>query len=264
MPPFLLSVALLGQFTAKTFILFGILHFLVYPASNGYNSYFDRDKGSIGGLSAPPPVSTLLVLFVQFFDILAIFFTVLFIPKCLPGILAFIVASRLYSYYGVRIKALPWLSFIMVGAFQGAMVFCLVYQTMLPMESFPYANAFIIFLYLLASYPVTQAYQIEEDLSRGDKTIASILGIGGSLLLTGALFLIYQCLCIWLPIPRVTVLILSGLPVIGLFCWGCYHYVKFKQIGYSFVRALILLNWLSAIVYFAHGILFGNIFWASI
>ena len=42
---------------SKAIIVFFILHFLVYPASNGYNSYMDRDTESIGGLEKPPPPS---------------------------------------------------------------------------------------------------------------------------------------------------------------------------------------------------------------
>ena len=38
---------------ANAALIFVILHILVYPASNGYNSYMDRDEGSIGGLKNP-------------------------------------------------------------------------------------------------------------------------------------------------------------------------------------------------------------------
>src|SRR2546423_4374801 len=34
-------------------IIFIVLHLLVYPSSNGYNSYMDRDETSIGGLKNP-------------------------------------------------------------------------------------------------------------------------------------------------------------------------------------------------------------------
>src|SRR5882762_545711 len=34
-------------------LIFFILHILVYPASNGYNSYMDRDTSPIGGLEHP-------------------------------------------------------------------------------------------------------------------------------------------------------------------------------------------------------------------
>ncbi|MEX0635286.1 MAG: prenyltransferase, partial [Ferruginibacter sp.] len=37
----------------RTILVFFILHVLVYPASNGYNSYMDRDTASIGGIEHP-------------------------------------------------------------------------------------------------------------------------------------------------------------------------------------------------------------------
>jgi hypothetical protein len=37
----------------NAFLVFFILHLLVYPASNGYNSYMDRDTGPIGGIKNP-------------------------------------------------------------------------------------------------------------------------------------------------------------------------------------------------------------------
>ena len=36
--------------TRDAVFIFIILHLLVYPSSNGYNSYMDRDVGSIGGV----------------------------------------------------------------------------------------------------------------------------------------------------------------------------------------------------------------------
>src|SRR5215472_16924440 len=38
---------------ARALLIFAILHLLVYPASNGYNSYMDRDTTPIGGLEHP-------------------------------------------------------------------------------------------------------------------------------------------------------------------------------------------------------------------
>ncbi|HVE61371.1 MAG TPA: hypothetical protein VNA26_06115, partial [Chitinophagaceae bacterium] len=56
---FLLPVYLfaLSQLTSinwiNAFFVFLILHLLVYPSSNGYNSYMDKDETPIGGLSRP-------------------------------------------------------------------------------------------------------------------------------------------------------------------------------------------------------------------
>ena len=54
---------------SRAILIFIILHFLIYPASNGYNSYMDRDTGSIGGLEKPPPPSRQLYLTTIFLDI---------------------------------------------------------------------------------------------------------------------------------------------------------------------------------------------------
>src|SRR5579885_3421619 len=51
---------------------FVIVHLLLYPASNGYNSYFDKDEKSIGGLKNPPPVNKSLYYVSLLFDIAAI------------------------------------------------------------------------------------------------------------------------------------------------------------------------------------------------
>ena len=51
MPIFLLAVSQAEVINIyKTILSFIIIHLLVYPASNGYNSYIDRDEGSIGGI----------------------------------------------------------------------------------------------------------------------------------------------------------------------------------------------------------------------
>ena len=38
---------------AEAGLIFVILHLLVYPASNGYNSYMDRDTSPVGGIKNP-------------------------------------------------------------------------------------------------------------------------------------------------------------------------------------------------------------------
>ena len=39
--------------TGRAVLIFFIIHLLIYPSSNGFNSYMDRDEGSIGGLKKP-------------------------------------------------------------------------------------------------------------------------------------------------------------------------------------------------------------------
>jgi 4-hydroxybenzoate polyprenyltransferase len=58
--------------TKKAIWIFIILHLFVYPASNAYNSYFDKDEGSIGGLEKPPAVDKNLFWAAWIVDVLAI------------------------------------------------------------------------------------------------------------------------------------------------------------------------------------------------
>ncbi len=37
----------------RAIFIFFILHLLIYPSSNGFNSYMDRDEGSVGGIRSP-------------------------------------------------------------------------------------------------------------------------------------------------------------------------------------------------------------------
>ncbi len=57
---------------ADAILVFIILHVLVYPASNGYNSFMDRDTGSIGGLKDPLPPTKQLFYVTVVMDVLAV------------------------------------------------------------------------------------------------------------------------------------------------------------------------------------------------
>ena len=111
----------------KAVLVFIILHFLVYPASNGYNSYMDRDTKSIGGLEKPPAPSRQLYLTTIVLDIAAIILGFFVTP--LFGFLMplYIGASKAYSYRGIRLKKFPVIGYLTVIIFQGAFTFWLVY-----------------------------------------------------------------------------------------------------------------------------------------
>ena len=54
MPVYWFALSQTAQVNVPVAILiFCLLHVLVYPASNGYNSYMDRDTESIGGVERP-------------------------------------------------------------------------------------------------------------------------------------------------------------------------------------------------------------------
>jgi 1,4-dihydroxy-2-naphthoate octaprenyltransferase len=167
--------------------VFFILHFLLYPASNGYNSYFDKDEKSIGGLKNPPPVNKGLYYLALVFDLAALILGYLKINLTFTiMLLVYGLVSKAYSHPAIRIKKYAITGWLITGIFQGIFTFfmCYVGVNDLPLESA--LKTQLIFaglltsLMLWANYPLTQVYQHEEDAKRGDKTFSRILGIKGT------------------------------------------------------------------------------------
>ena len=177
----------------KNFWIFVILHLLIYPASNAFNSYYDKDEGSIGGLKNPPKVDINLWYAANVFDGLGVIFSILLVGTWFGILVIFYIAvSRMYSHPKSRLKKYPFLSWAIVGFFQGALVFMMVYtfgQNLTINDFFEATNAsnsplwlgsLFSALILWAVYPITQVYQHEEDARNGDRTISMVLGIRGT------------------------------------------------------------------------------------
>ncbi|HEY4876754.1 MAG TPA: prenyltransferase, partial [Puia sp.] len=122
----------LGQVGEKdifsAIIIFIILHLLVYPASNGYNSYMDRDETSIGGLKNPSQPTKQLFYVTVMMDVIAVSVSFFLSVYFAAGIFAYIIMSRAYSYRGIRLKKYPIIGYLTVVVFQGAVIFFLVYH----------------------------------------------------------------------------------------------------------------------------------------
>ncbi len=179
-------------------LIFIVLHFFVYPASNAFNSYFDKDEGSIGGLKSPPKVDVKLYNTANLFDLLG---AVLALFVSLPFaicVLGYVLVSRMYSHPSIRLKKRAILSWLIVGLFQGALVFSMVYffgqNTSLWASTFlsSQANSLLGLLFaafiLWSAYPLTQVYQHKEDAANGDHTISLKLGIVGTFIFSAILF----------------------------------------------------------------------------
>src|SRR6476646_5063117 len=163
-------------------LIFFILHFLIYPASNGYNSYMDRDTKSIGGLENPPPPSRELYITTVFLDIGGILLSLLIGPLFAFVMLFYIGASKAYSYRGIRIKKLPITGYLLVIIFQGAVTFWLVYYGSNADNSLfvPWQGMTICALLIGGFYPLTQIYQHQQDLDDGVLTTSYKLGYKGT------------------------------------------------------------------------------------
>jgi 1,4-dihydroxy-2-naphthoate octaprenyltransferase len=173
------------------------IHLFLYPASNAYNSYFDKDEGSIGLLKNPPPVKKELYWIALLFDLIAITIGLIKV-NLLFSLMLFVygLASKAYSHPSVRLKKYPITGWIIAGFFQGFFTFMMCY---IGINQFEFENmwrepkwiaASLTSLMLWASYPMTQVYQHEEDKKHGDKTMSRLLGVRGTFFFAQFFFLI--------------------------------------------------------------------------
>jgi 1,4-dihydroxy-2-naphthoate polyprenyltransferase len=172
-------------------VVLAILHLLVYPASNGYNSYMDRDETPIGGLKNPLAPTRQLFYTTVVMDIAAIGLSFLISPVFSLCILLYILASRAYSYRRIRLKKYPVIGFITVFVFQGALIFFCTYRAVVAKQAagVPLIPCVISSLLIGALYPLTQIYQHEEDKNDGVISISYLLGKRGTFVFSMLLFL---------------------------------------------------------------------------
>jgi len=180
----------------RALLIFFILHVLVYPASNGYNSLMDKDTTPIGGLRTPRQPTRQLFWVTLGMDILALVLGTLISRYFVAGLAIYILASRAYSYRGIRLKKYPVIGYITVVSCQGALVFFLVYQgshspAALQESLQAPAEAMIACSLLLGGfYPLTQVYQHEADRKDGVKTMSLLLGYRGTFVFTAIVYTI--------------------------------------------------------------------------
>jgi 1,4-dihydroxy-2-naphthoate octaprenyltransferase len=233
-----------------------ILHIFLYPASNGYNSYFDKDEKSIGGLKNPPPVNRGLYFLALLFDLIALILGFWKING-LFTIMLFIygLISKAYSHPSIRLKKYPFLGWVAAGLFQGFFTFIMCY---VGINDFSLENSMAIHVLIPAilssvmlwgNYPMTQVYQHEEDAKRGDHTLSLKLGIRGTFVFTAVVFSVAVAGFVFYFIEffefkYALVFVLSLLPVLGYFLfWLSKVWKDESKANYSYAMGL---NFVSA------------------
>lgn len=201
---------------------FFILHFLVYPSSNGYNSYIDRDETPIGGLSKPMLPTKELYYLTVIMDAAAILLCFLVSTTFAAGIALYIFASRAYSSKEIRLKRHPLLGFLVVFVCQGAVIFYSTHKAVDPNSSVPLLPAIAASCLIGALFPLTQIYQHEADRRAGVKSISLFLGKKGSFLFSSILYgmaiiLFYAYLRKVNALNYFFLFLLITLPVVGYF-----------------------------------------------
>lgn len=197
---FLMPVFLFALSQAKTInwhtaiIAFLILHLFVFPSSNGYNSYQDRDETSIGGLKYPPKVNKNLFFVTLFLDILSVLCGLFVSLYFALFVFIFVFVSRAYSYREIRLKKYAVVGFLTVFIFQGAFVYLM---TSAAISTFTFTSFFtlnniicmsVASFFIGSIYPLTQIYQHEADKKDGVISISYKLGYIGTFVFSSILF----------------------------------------------------------------------------
>jgi len=117
LPVYLFALAISPNFNENQLTWsFILIHLLLYPASNGFNSYFDKDEKSIGGLKNPPPVNITLYYTSLLMDAAAIiiaFWKINFLFSVM--LLIYGLISKAYSHPAIRLKKYPIGGWLTVG-----------------------------------------------------------------------------------------------------------------------------------------------------
>ena len=207
-------------------LIFFILHVLVYPSSNGYNSYMDRDTSPIGGLKNPlQPVKQLFYVSI-IMDVLALILSCFISVWFALGILLYITGSRLYSYRGIRLKQYPIIGYVTVATLQGGLVFWMVYHgaSSLLRTNFPAVGVISATLLIGGFYPLTQIYQHKQDAADGVITISSLLGYRKTFIFCGVVYSLammvvgYTFISSFMAV-KFFLLLIFFLPVLVYFIW---------------------------------------------
>jgi 4-hydroxybenzoate polyprenyltransferase len=161
---------------------FVAFHGFLYSGATAFNSFYDRDVGPVGGLERPPGVTPALLPFslaVQAIGWLLAAFVNWPFWLAYGG---FVLLSLAYSHPRTRWKAKTLTSLLVVGLGQGALAFLAAWAATrggdLGSAWSPdgVLGALAAVLLILALYPLTQLYQIDEDAARGDRTVAVVWG----------------------------------------------------------------------------------------
>lgn len=247
-----------------------VLHLLVYPGSNVYNSYMDRDTGSIGGLEKPPPVTDNLYYASIFLDAAGLFLAMLAGWELALIILPYIAVSKAYSWHRIRLKKYPFASWIVVALFQGGYTFMMVNMCVTVNYTGYWFDGRNITCFVIASllvgafYPLTQVYQHDEDGRRGDRTLSLILGVKGTFAFSASLFVGAAALVLFYMIKyyyllHFWVFALCLLPVATYFVWWFTRVLRDpaeanfantmrinKISAYCMIACFCILAWLNA------------------
>ena len=263
MPVFLFALSQSSTINwPNTVIAFLILHLLIYPSSNGYNSYQDKDETSIGGLKHPPKVTEKLFYATLLLDAVGVLLSLLISFKFLVLVLLYVLISRAYSYRRLRLKKHAVIGFLTVFLFQGAFTYLMVASAVSDLSFLNFFTLQNVICMMVASlfigsvYPLTQIYQHQADKKDGVTTISYKLGYVGTFIFSAIMFSIACALLLYYfelkdQLTAFALFFIVTLPVIvRLLYWFVKVYKDKSQANFENTMAMNLLASTCMNIYF--------------
>jgi len=172
--------------------IFLLVHVLLYPASNGYNSYMDRDTESVGGLANPMQPTRQLFNVTVVMDIAGVLLSFLISGVFAALYIFYIICSRLYSYRNIRLKKFAVIGYLTVIINQGGIIFFMVFYGASAnfATNVPWPGLVAACFLIGGFYPITQVYQHKADAADGVKTISLLLGKRGTFIFCACMYAI--------------------------------------------------------------------------
>lgn len=178
---FLLGGLIADQMQSTQFWLqFLNVHVLLFGGATAFNSYWDKDEGPIGGLKNPPKMTdwmrtaSLVMMFIGW--AWSLFFGFVYFGIYGVSLLLF----WLYSTPLARWKSHPQLSLLAIAVSTGLNSVLLgTIAAGGAITNSVILSAVGASLILLSLYPVSQIFQLQQDIKRGDRTFAVEYGVEG-------------------------------------------------------------------------------------
>jgi 1,4-dihydroxy-2-naphthoate octaprenyltransferase len=170
-----------GAFGPRTLLAWAAFTIGLSGGATAFNSFYDRDRGPVGGLRHPPPVTGALLPFS-----LAVMAAGL-VAACFASIrigtvyLAAAILFVAYSHPRIRTKRRPLLSLATVTLASGALTSlagALSGEGGIPADAVSRVALGMLGASAVVAgfYPLTQLGQLDEDRARGDRTFAVAFG----------------------------------------------------------------------------------------
>lgn len=180
-----LDGAQLGERLGSALLGIGLWVVCLNGGTLALNSAYDRDEGDIAYLRRPPPPPSHLARFGFCLMTLGLLGAFLLPAGYRTAYALCLGLSVLYSVPPFRLKAVPGADWVInMWGFGTLTPYAGWAATGVPLDEI-HGLVLLAFCPLFAAlYPLTQIYQLEEDRRRGDRTLALMLGVRRSLLVS--------------------------------------------------------------------------------